>query len=82
MHRAPISVPAVLFFISVAVTLAESFPGNLPEEFKGQVIGIADGDTIDVRYEGCEVTIRLDGIDCPEKNQPIGMRATNPITAI
>ncbi len=43
--------------------------------FSGTVIGIADGDTIKVLHENKVESIRLKGIDCPEKRQPFGMRA-------
>ncbi len=43
--------------------------------FHGQVVGVVDGDTIDVMREGVAVRIRLDGIDCPEKKQAYGTRA-------
>ena len=43
----------------------------------GLVIGISDGDTITVLRDGREqVKIRLYGIDCPEKRQAWGNRAT------
>ena len=43
----------------------------------GLVVGISDGDTITVLRNGREqVKIRLYGIDCPEKRQALGSRAT------
>lgn len=43
----------------------------------GLVVGISDGDTITVPRNGREqVKIRLYGIDCPEKRQAWGSRAT------
>ena len=44
-------------------------------DFTGQVIGVVDGDTIDVMHNGKAERIRLYGIDCPEKNQPYGKKA-------
>ena len=42
----------------------------------GSVVGITDGDTIKVRtIDGHTRTIRLDGIDAPESEQPFGTRA-------
>lgn len=45
------------------------------EEFRGRVVGVADGDTITVLHEGRAEVVRLHGIDAPEKRQPFGDRA-------
>jgi endonuclease YncB( thermonuclease family) len=45
------------------------------EEFSGRVTGVADGDTIDVLWNRRELTVRLHGVDCPEKSQPFGRAA-------
>ena len=42
---------------------------------EGEVVGILDGDTIEVLQSGRAVRVRLDGIDCPEKKQSFGTRA-------
>lgn len=41
----------------------------------GEVVGIADGDTIMVLKGKSTVKIRLYGIDCPEKGQAFGTKA-------
>jgi endonuclease YncB( thermonuclease family) len=41
----------------------------------GLVVSILDGDTITVLKDGEEEVIRLNGIDCPEKNQVYGNKA-------
>lgn len=43
--------------------------------FEGKVIGVKDGDTIEVFYNGQGQTIRLLDIDCPEKKQASGQKA-------
>ncbi|GBE14994.1 thermonuclease precursor [bacterium BMS3Abin14] len=43
--------------------------------FSGLIIGVVDGDTIDVMHNGKAERIRLYGIDCPEKNQPYGKKS-------
>lgn len=48
---------------------------ELPTRFYAKVIGIKDGDTIEVLYEKNPMKIRLADIDCPEKSQPYGNRA-------
>ena len=43
--------------------------------FTAKVIGVKDGDTIDVLYQGKGQTVRLLDIDCPEKKQAFGQVA-------
>ena len=43
--------------------------------FQGKVIGVLDGDTIEVLKDKAPVRIRLYGIDCPEHDQDFGTRA-------
>ena len=46
-----------------------------PDNFLGKVVGVKDGDTIEVLFEGKSETVRLLDIDCPEKKQAFGTRA-------
>lgn len=39
------------------------------------VVSVPDGDTLTVRLNGALVRVRLEGVDCPEKNQPHGLAA-------
>lgn len=50
---------------------------ELPEEISGKVIGIKDGDTIEIIYKEAPLIIRLAHIDCPEikRGQPFGKAA-------
>lgn len=52
-------------------------PQNIPTEpFKARCVGVKDGDTVAVLTEQQqEITVRLFGIDAPEKKQPYGERA-------
>jgi endonuclease YncB( thermonuclease family) len=43
--------------------------------FAGRVVGITDGDTIRVLHDGRAETVRLQGVDAPEKRQAYGERA-------
>ena len=54
---------AMILFISIP-----SFAGD----FIGKLVKVSDGDTVQVLHDGKAVTIRLVGIDCPEKAQPFG----------
>lgn len=51
-------------------------------ELFGQVVGIIDGDTIEVLHNGKAQRIRLYGIDCPEKGQPYGNNAKQAASAL
>jgi len=43
--------------------------------FRAKVIGVLDGDTIEVLKDKSPLRIRLYGIDCPEHDQDFGTRA-------
>lgn len=58
-----------VFVVCAALAAAE------PAEFRGRVVGVADGDTITVLVDRAPVRIRLWGIDAPEARQPHGRRA-------
>lgn len=52
-------------------------PGlSLAEEFIGRVVAVPDGDDVLVVRAGIPKDVRLNGIDCPEKRQAYGWRAT------
>jgi micrococcal nuclease len=57
---------------------------TLPKEFTAKVIGVKDGDSIDVLYEGKTISIRLADVDCPEtrKSQPFGKAAKKFTSAL
>jgi endonuclease YncB( thermonuclease family) len=59
-------------WVAVWVFLAS---GVAAEEFTGRVVGITDGDTIKVLRAGRAETVRLEGVDAPEKRQAYGNRA-------
>jgi len=44
----------------------------LPDSFIAKVIGIKDGDTIEILKDQKPIVVRLADIDCPEKSQPFG----------
>lgn len=62
----------------VETTIEISEPGNVEGDQQDtfKVVGIIDGDTIDVLTSKNEtVRLRLNGIDCPETGQPFGRNA-------
>lgn len=45
-------------------------------DFSGKVVAVKDGDTLEImRDKTNAVTVRLSGIDCPERGQAFGQRA-------
>ena len=59
-------------FIVLAVLI---FAGIARAELVGPVVGVLDGDTIDVLVERQPVRVRLAQIDAPEKRQAFGTRS-------
>ena len=54
----------------------------LATDFTGKVIGVLDGDTIEVLHNQHPERIRLSGIDCPEKGQAYGQKAKHAASAL
>jgi len=52
-----------------------TIPLSVFADFFGSVISVYDGDTLTVLHDGKKEVIRLNGIDCPEKNQAYGNNA-------
>ena len=53
---------------------------NTRFSFTGKVVGVMDGDTIQVLQEGKPVKVRLNGIDAPEKAAPHGGQAKKALS--
>ena len=70
MHRA-----CSLFFMAVAVF----FLAASAHAFSGKVVRVIDGDTVEVQNSqgGEPITVRLYGVDTPEKEQAFGPEATS-----
>jgi micrococcal nuclease len=62
-----------VFFILLSFNTKTS--DNFPNEFIAKVIGVKDGDTVEVLYNKVPIIIRLEHIDSPEKKQPFGKKA-------
>jgi endonuclease YncB( thermonuclease family) len=49
----------------------------LSQAYRARVVWVTDGDTLTVWKNGWALeTIRIYGLDCPERNQPYGLKAT------
>jgi micrococcal nuclease len=60
---------------TLPTTIASCVPQNTSRE-TGLVVGIVDGDTIDVRINGQDVRVRYIGVNTPEQDQPLYSEAT------
>ena len=62
--------------LTILVLLFSLFSFQDTSTLTGKVISIQDGDTITILTEDNQsIKIRLEGIDCPERNQDFGTRA-------
>lgn len=48
--------------------------------YQAKIIGVKDGDTVEILYENKNKTVRLAHIDAPEKNQPYGKKAKQTLS--
>ena len=62
------SIGCAVIFLLLASHLEAAY-------YSGRVVGVIDGDTIEVLHNQHPERIRLSGIDCPEKRQAFGQRA-------
>jgi len=69
-------VVAGILFIIVLIT------GALAADFTAQVIVVMDGDTVMVLHDKRKITIRLAGIDAPEKLQTFGPESQKSLTEL
>lgn len=51
---------------------ARSVTPRPTQPWSGRCVGVADGDTISILFEGVAVRVRLNGVDSPEKRQAFG----------
>jgi endonuclease YncB( thermonuclease family) len=74
--KTPIQAMRILWCLLMLV------PAGMAADFKGEVIKVLDGDTIEVLHEKKPERIRLYGIDCPEKGQPFGQKAKQATSSL
>lgn len=61
--------------IAAALVIVLSMPAVNGQELTGEVISVADGDTLTILSNKQLIRVRLSGIDCPEKRQAFGQKA-------
>jgi len=64
-----------MVLISPTLTTAMNSGTILPKNRPAKLVGVIDGDTIEVLDNQHSERIRLSGIDCPENDQAYGQRA-------
>ena len=82
MWMGKISIVILLLFFNPLATTGPDLPNLKNKIFNARVIGIMDGDTMEVLYQNKPVKIRLAHIDCPEKrgSQPFGKHAKEALS--
>ena len=53
-----------------------------PATFPAKVVGVRDGDTVELLYQGRTVRVRMAHIDAPEAGQPFGKAAKQHLSAL
>lgn len=67
------SLLAVVLITALALLYQRWMPSQ--DDFVGNVVGVSDGDTIEVMRSGRAERVRLYGVDSPERRQPFSSRA-------
>ena len=73
MSRRLLAAIAIVALVSSVVFAQDA--AKQSGTFTGKVVAVLDGDTIEVMHGGRAEKVRLNGIDCPEKDQAFGSRA-------
>lgn len=71
---------AVVFGLLLAAPIPS--PAEDTPRLSGVVVGVIDGDTVDVRLESGMIRVRLHGIDAPEHDQPHGATAKKLLSSL
>lgn len=71
---------AVITIAILVAGLALAAPPKVVEEFTGKVVGVTDGDTINVLVNKESIKVRLEGIDAPESGQSFGTKSKQALS--
>jgi len=71
-------------FVSLLLTFAWGLAARATEvpRLAGTVVGISDGDTVDLRLDSGMIRVRLHAIDAPEHDQPYGKAARRELSRL
>jgi endonuclease YncB( thermonuclease family) len=69
-------------FLSCLMCLGAAAAAADVPRLQGTVVGIADGDTVDLRLDSGMVRVRLHGVDAPEHDQPFGKAARRELSRL
>lgn len=64
------------------LALAGARPADDLPRLSGTVVGVVDGDTVDVRLDSGMIRVRLHAIDTPERGQPYGSVAKDALSRV
>ncbi len=81
-HSLVIDVLMLCVFVSGCGSLAGFGDASEITADTYRVLRIVDGDTFKIRYDGDVVSVRIIGIDAPERNTPQGPAATAKLTEL
>jgi micrococcal nuclease len=69
----------VLFLL---IALCGAFPGPVWADFAGRVVRVHEGDTLTIRAQRRNISVRLDGIDAPELGQAFGQNSRSALARL
>jgi len=82
IHHNEMILRALLSFLTwFAAVAAAAQAGDAPR-LAGTVVGIADGDTVDLRLDSGMIRVRLHAVDAPEHDQPYGRAARRELSRL
>ncbi len=83
LHRAMLPSSTAVATKSPSVSNPAVVTSGLPNRLSATVVGITDGDTIEVADSaGRQKSVRLAGIDAPEHDQPSGAQSTQYLASL
>jgi endonuclease YncB( thermonuclease family) len=71
---------ALLLLLTLAASTRVHGADDATPRLPGTVVGVVDGDTVDVRLSSGMIRVRLHAIDTPERGQPYGDAAKDALS--